>query len=117
MKAVRMNSAGDSGVLEYTDHPDPVPGPGQVLEASRTIELFHLPRSIKIGYASFLDHIRTPERLRKHAQWLFEQVREGRLQVFDGGSFPLADSARAHDDLWNRRTTGKLVLIPQEDTP
>jgi len=90
---------------------------GPVLEASRTIELFQLPRSIKIGYASFLDHIRTPERLRRHAQWLFEQVREGRLRVFDGGSFPLADAARVHDDLWNRRTTGKLVLIPQEDMP
>jgi len=90
---------------------------GPVLEASRTIELFRLPRSIKIGYASFLDHIRSPELLRMRAQSLFDLVREGRLKVFEGGSYPLADAPRAHADLWSRRTTGKLVLIPQGETP
>ena len=29
-----------------------------------------------------------------------------------GGEYPLAEAARAHEDLAARRTTGKLVLIP-----
>lgn len=34
----------------------------------------------------------------------------GGLRVLDGGHYPLADAARAHQDLRSRRTTGKLVL-------
>lgn len=34
----------------------------------------------------------------------------GGLQVLDGGHYPLADAARAHEALRSRRTTGKLVL-------
>jgi NADPH2:quinone reductase len=29
-----------------------------------------------------------------------------------GGRYPVAEAARAHDDLAARRTTGKLLLIP-----
>jgi NADPH2:quinone reductase len=29
-----------------------------------------------------------------------------------GGSYPLADARRAHEDLLARRTTGKLILTP-----
>jgi NADPH2:quinone reductase len=29
-----------------------------------------------------------------------------------GGIYPLADAARAQDDLAGRRTTGKLLLLP-----
>jgi NADPH2:quinone reductase len=34
----------------------------------------------------------------------------GGLRVLDGGHYPLAEAARAHQDLRSRRTTGKLVL-------
>lgn len=34
----------------------------------------------------------------------------GGLRVLDGGHYPLADAARAHEDLRSRRTVGKLVL-------
>jgi len=34
----------------------------------------------------------------------------GGLRVLDGGHYPLADAARAHQDLRSRRTAGKLVL-------
>jgi NADPH2:quinone reductase len=37
---------------------------------------------------------------------------EGRLTVRIGGSYPLAQAAKAHEDLAARRTTGKLVLLP-----
>ena len=39
-------------------------------------------------------------------------VAEGALQPIVGGSYPLAEAARAHEDLAGRRTQGKLVLTP-----
>jgi NADPH2:quinone reductase len=46
------------------------------------------------------------------ASEVFEMVNSGRLEISIGGSYPLTDAARAYDDLENRRTTGKLLLIP-----
>jgi len=43
---------------------------------------------------------------------LFELVGRGDLKPIVGGTYPLADAARAHQDLEARRTTGKLVLDP-----
>jgi NADPH2:quinone reductase len=43
---------------------------------------------------------------------LFRLVREGRLRPVLGGTYPLADAARAQTDLAERRTTGKLLLDP-----
>jgi NADPH2:quinone reductase len=41
---------------------------------------------------------------------LFSLVRAGRLRTVTGGTYPLAQARRAHEDLVARRTTGKLVL-------
>jgi NADPH:quinone reductase len=43
---------------------------------------------------------------------LFSWVANGELDVRIGGTYPLADAKRAHEDLAGRRTTGKLLLIP-----
>jgi NADPH:quinone reductase len=43
---------------------------------------------------------------------LFSWIASGELDVRIGGSYPLAEAARAHEDLAARRTTGKLLLIP-----
>jgi NADPH:quinone reductase len=43
---------------------------------------------------------------------LFEWIAAGELNVRIGAEYPLADAARAHQDLAARRSTGKLVLIP-----
>lgn len=43
---------------------------------------------------------------------LFSWIAKGDLNVRIGGQYPLADAARAHEDLAARRTTGKLILIP-----
>jgi NADPH2:quinone reductase len=43
---------------------------------------------------------------------LFSWIAAGELDVRVGGEYPLADAARAHEDLAARRTTGKLLLIP-----
>jgi NADPH2:quinone reductase len=37
----------------------------------------------------------------------------GRLRVVNGGDYPMSQVQRAHDDLRNRRTTGKTVLDPR----
>src|SRR3954447_11371061 len=43
---------------------------------------------------------------------LFDLVRQGRLKVVVGGTYPLDQAARAQEDLAGRRTQGKLMLDP-----
>ena len=43
---------------------------------------------------------------------LFDWIAKGELDVRVGGTYPLAEAARAHEDLAARRTTGKLLLTP-----
>jgi NADPH2:quinone reductase len=43
---------------------------------------------------------------------LFAMVEAGELRPVVGGTYPLSDARRAHEDLRARRTTGKLVLDP-----
>jgi NADPH:quinone reductase len=43
---------------------------------------------------------------------LFARAARGELRPRLGGTYPLADAARAHEDLEARRTTGKLTLDP-----
>lgn len=85
---------------------------GPVLGGPAPIDIMNLPRSIKLGYAVFSDHIHNPELLREHAARLFDWVVRGDLKVRIGGTYPLADAARAHRDMESRATTGKLLLIP-----
>jgi len=37
----------------------------------------------------------------------------GELRVLAGATYPLAQAARAHEDMRARRTTGKLLLDPR----
>jgi NADPH2:quinone reductase len=85
---------------------------GPVLGGPGQLDIMSLPKSIKIGYASFRDHIHTPELLRSRTNRLFDWITSGKLKVRIGGMYPLADAARAHHDLESRATTGKLLLIP-----
>ena len=43
---------------------------------------------------------------------IFEGIVKSALHVRVGAEYPLADAARAHEDLAGRRTAGKLVLVP-----
>ena len=85
---------------------------GPVLGGPGPLDIMRLPKSIKIGYATFFDHIHTPELLRAHAARLFDWIAAGKLQVHIGGEYPLADAARAHADMESRRSAGKLLLVP-----
>ena len=85
---------------------------GPVLGGPGPLNIMSLPKSIKIGYATFMDHIHTPELLRARSAQLFDWITEGKLRVRIGGEYPLADAARAHADMESRKTTGKLLLVP-----
>jgi NADPH2:quinone reductase len=39
-------------------------------------------------------------------------VASGDLEVIIGGTYPLGEAARAHEEMQERRTTGKLLLDP-----
>jgi NADPH2:quinone reductase len=54
----------------------------------------------------------TREELEWRARELFAAVLDGTLSLRVEHTYPLADAARAHEDLEARRTTGKLLLLP-----
>lgn len=85
---------------------------GPVLGGPGRIDIMSLPRSIKLGYAVFSDHIHTTQLLRSHTQQLLDWVREGRLRIAPATEFALAGAAAAHAAMESRATAGKLLLIP-----
>ena len=68
--------------------------------------------SLYLTRPGLIDHIATPEELRTRAAEVFDLVAGGTLRVRIGGRYPLAEAARAHEDLAARRTTGKLLILP-----
>lgn len=84
---------------------------GPVLGGPGPIDIMSLPKSIKLGYGVFFDHIPTTALLRAHTARLFGWIAEGKLKVRVGGEYPLRDAAKAHADMESRRTTGKLLLV------
>jgi len=85
---------------------------GPVLGGPGPIDIMSLPKSIKIGYAVFQDHIATPALLRAHTERLFDWIIEGKLEVRSISEYRLADASNAHADMENRKTVGKLLLVP-----
>ncbi len=53
-----------------------------------------------------------PEMVRDALTDLFARTARGELRAVVGGTYPLAEAARAHEDMQARRTTGKLLLDP-----
>jgi NADPH:quinone reductase len=76
------------------------------------------PQRLNAGGSLFLTrptlvhYIADTAELRWRAGEVFEWIAKGELDVRIGGTYPLADAARAQDDLAGRRTTGKLLLLP-----
>lgn len=81
--------------------PHPI-APGELLRHSSTVAGFWLAHCF-----------RDPARLlAEPLRELFAMVNDGSLRPVIGGSYPLSQARRAHEDLRARRTTGKLVLDP-----
>jgi NADPH2:quinone reductase len=76
------------------------------------------PQRLNSGGSLFLTrptlvhYIADTAELRWRAGEVFDWIAKGELDVRIGGTYPLADAARAQEDLAGRRTTGKLLLLP-----
>jgi NADPH:quinone reductase len=85
-------------------------GPTPALEIPR----LNSGGSLYVTRPTVVHYTATREELRARTDEVFGWVASGQLHVSIGGRYPLADAARAHEDLEARRTTGKLLLLPSE---
>ena len=69
---------------------------------SQTVSGFMLP-AVTRGF---------PDKMRESADRCFALLREGRLKLHIGRTFPLAQAAEAHRYLESRQSMGKLILTP-----
>lgn len=68
--------------------------------------------SVFLTRPSLAHFVRTGQEFSWRAEELFAAIAGGDITVEVGGRYPLADAARAHQDLQGRKTTGSLVLVP-----
>lgn len=66
--------------------------------------------SLSLSRPMLGDFVRDLREIAWRAGELFELWTDGRLKIRIGQTYPLEQAARAHADLENRRTTGKLLL-------
>jgi NADPH2:quinone reductase len=69
--------------------------------------------SLYVQRPTLATYARTPQLLRERAGQLFELIAAGKLDVRIGARYPLAEARRAHEELEARKTTGKLILLPE----
>jgi NADPH2:quinone reductase len=68
--------------------------------------------SLYLTRPTLATHIATRALLDEGAARLFEAVTDGLLHIQINQTYPLRETARAHSDLEQRRTTGSTVLLP-----
>jgi len=68
--------------------------------------------SIFLTHPSLGDYTATRAELLATANHLFDMVASRKIRIEISAEYPLADAARAHADMEQRRTTGSIVLIP-----
>lgn len=76
--------------------------PGSLLQKSRAVIGFWLIHTIG-----------RPGMLSEPLNELFDMVSAGELKPVVGGTYPLADARKAHEDMRARRTHGKLLIDPR----
>src|SRR5256714_11816853 len=69
-------------------------------------------RSRGVGGFWLMHLLARPEMLREPLTDLLQGAARGELRVVVGGTYPMSDVRRAHEELQSRRTTGKLLLDP-----
>jgi NADPH2:quinone reductase len=77
----------------------------------RTGKLMRTSRAV-VGFW-FVHCLGRPEMVHEALADLFARAARGELRAVVGGTYPLAEAARAQTDLAERRTTGKLLLDPR----
>ncbi|HWH01739.1 MAG TPA: quinone oxidoreductase [Pilimelia sp.] len=68
--------------------------------------------SLVLTRPSLGDFVATDADFARRAGDVLRWVADGALRLRIGGRYPLAQADRAHADLHDRRTTGKLLLVP-----
>ena len=68
--------------------------------------------SLFVTRPSLVNYIATRDELQARASAVFGMIAEGKLKLRIDHTYALADAAQAHRDLEGRRTTGKLLLLP-----
>jgi len=68
--------------------------------------------SLFITRPSLMTYTADRKDLLDHAQDLFAAVQSGAVKIEVNQTYPLAEAARAHQDLESRKTTGSTILIP-----
>lgn len=68
--------------------------------------------SVFLTRPSLAHFVRTGDEFTWRATELFDAIAGGVLTIEVGGRYPLADAARAHEDLQGRKTAGSIVLLP-----
>jgi NADPH:quinone reductase len=56
--------------------------------------------------------MRRPDLMTEAMEGMFQMVLDGELEAVVGGTYPLEEARRAHEDIRSRTTVGKLVLTP-----
>ncbi|MEO9238307.1 MAG: quinone oxidoreductase [Jatrophihabitantaceae bacterium] len=85
--------------------------------ASGQVPPFDLQRlnqagSLFVTRPTMVHYLASRDELEWRAGDVLGMLAAGTLQLEIGGRYPLAEAARAYDDLEQRRSTGKLLLIP-----
>ncbi|MGZ4270635.1 MAG: quinone oxidoreductase family protein [Solirubrobacteraceae bacterium] len=71
-----------------------------------------MARSISLVGFWLFDALERPEMVRPALEDLYARADRGELRAIVGATYPLADAARAQEDIAARRTTGKVLLDP-----
>ena len=69
--------------------------------------------SVLLTRPSLAHFVRTGQEFSWRAEELFAAIAGGDITVEVGGRYPLAEAARAHQDLQGRKTAGSIVLLPE----
>jgi NADPH2:quinone reductase len=68
--------------------------------------------SLYLTRPTIAHYLRNAQERRWRSDEVFAAAADGSLKVRIGARYPLAEAAKAHDDLEQRRTTGKVILVP-----
>ncbi|HET7666978.1 MAG TPA: quinone oxidoreductase [Mycobacterium sp.] len=68
--------------------------------------------SVYLTRPSLVHFTRTPDEFAWRAGEVLDAIADGSITVTVSARYPLAEAARAHEDLQGRKTTGSVVLVP-----
>jgi NADPH2:quinone reductase len=77
-------------------------------------DIFELNRlgSLYVTSPAFVTHTQDRSELLRRTDALFAAIAAGVIKIKVGRTYPLAEAARAHEDLQARRTSGVSILVP-----